>query len=197
MPNRKGIQSLCYAGVFALNRDVASFSAVVKSRDNKLLNLRSACRLTPGAEQIFHRCLSMHDLDEAWAPYKETKLSKLSQILEVPGMCQLASDILQRRQRSVHILPMGDCRYGFEEALLHVLSERIGREDVVVTEQALRTIRHDDVYLAVKLKTAKSLPEKYNQATCKYKQYHNALGLNLGSIRDHQVKLNLLTPGLT
>lgn len=173
--------------MFALNREVASFAAMVKNRNAKIATLDSTHRLTPAVREIFNRCMSVHDVDEAWTAFKETKDSKLSQILSVPGIERLVDDVMSGKLRSVKPISMGTCKYDFNEAFQYLLAERIGRADSAVSEQASRCIRAEHVLLSVKLKTGKTLPPDHNPVTCKYKQYHHLSLLPLSSVRDHQV----------
>lgn len=161
---------------------------MVKSRDAKLTNLRLNNRLTPAVEALFFRCMTIQDLDDAWAPYKETKDSKLSQILLVPGIESAADDMLYRNRLNVEPMSMVNCKYSFNEAFQYLLAEKIGRGDAAVVDEAERCVRLEDVFVTVKRKSGKSLPKGYNISQCKYKQYHSADAINLGYIRDHQVR---------
>lgn len=180
------IGNLDTTGVFSLTRDINSFAAVVKSRDAKLSKLRSDSKLTPSIYEQFYRCITMHELDEAWAPFKETKDSKISQILLINGIEKVAKEILSGRRFQIAPLPVADCKYPFYDALQHLLADSICHAPKV-SDFVAQSINSQHVTLTVKLKPLKSLPPDFDPIKCKYKSYHDLSNCTLKFMKHHQV----------
>jgi uncharacterized protein len=174
--------------VFNINREISAFETVVKTRVSRLSKLESLGKLTPDLKRRFEAVFSMHDLDELWAPYKESKDSKISQILMVQGMSELVDRITRGELQILHRpLHMGTCKYSFEEALLFALSDAIAHDarTVSVVQQAMR---RRSPTIASKLKTSIQDP-KYDSNRCKYKDYHDMAPRPLNHMKNHQVRV--------
>lgn len=174
--------------VFNINREVSSYETVVKIRASRLSKLEALGKLTPDLRRRFESVFSMHDLDELWAPFKESKDSKISQILAVDGMSELVDRILKGELQNIHrALHMGTCKYPFDEALLFALSDSIAHDarTVSVVQQAMK---RRSPTISSKLKTNIQDP-KYDASRCKYKDYHNMTARPLVYVKNHQVCL--------
>jgi uncharacterized protein len=174
--------------VFNINREISAFEAVVKARLSRLSKLESLGKLTPDLRRRFEAVFAMHDLDELWAPFKESKDSKISQILAVEGMSELVDRIARGELQILHRpLNMGTCKYSFEEALLFALSDAVAHDarTVSIVQQAMKRRAPT---IACKLKT-NIQDTKYDAGRCKYRDYHDMAPRPLTHMKNHQVTL--------
>lgn len=152
-------RSFCLGGleasdVFNLTREVASYTTVISSRRAKIDRLRSSGKMTDQLLHKFNTCVTSHDLEVAWAPFKEAKDAKLQAILAVPGLEALAYELISFRRQNFHALPVENLKYSFDDCLQFALAHMIAHDDFTVN--IATNILKNKILLSVSKKKTKS-----------------------------------------
>jgi transcriptional accessory protein Tex/SPT6 len=130
------------AQVFAFYRSYVAFTAMVKSRDTKMEKLRSTGKLSHDLLRRFELCLNTAELEDLWAPFKQSRENKATRLMSVPGMSPLVRGILDGTVTHFNAigLPAGT-KENFQDAVVHLLADHFAHkpENVHMSQQVFDT----------------------------------------------------------
>eukprot|EP01041_Mallomonas_annulata_P011661 gene11661-24424_t len=156
--------------VFALQRSVDLFTALIKTRENRLKKLSEKGILDAALKFRFENCIHMEELDDLWEPYKEKKTSKAHKAKSIEGMEELSNKLLKGEisflsENALHIPPDADLT--LLEAIEAILTDHIAHDtsNVQLSRKLLRNA------VGVQSAAATNITVE-DRSRSKYRDYH-------------------------